>query len=66
MTILDGRVVVSILTVDKTSETVERLRDVGLAVESVAESANVIVGTVTRERLADLSLLDAVRRISSL
>lgn len=61
--ITDGRLSVTLLTSDKSEATITLLKNAGLRIESVAASMNVIVGAVSREKLADLALLDPVRKI---
>lgn len=61
--ITDGRLPVTLLASDKSEATITLLKNAGLRIESVAASMNVIVGSVPREKLADLALLDPVRKI---
>ncbi|MBN1345225.1 MAG: VWA domain-containing protein [Phycisphaerae bacterium] len=63
ITLRDGGVVVSVLAKAKGDAVLGSLKDAGLAIDSVADSANVIVGIAPVARLADIALLDVVRRI---
>lgn len=55
------RVTVVVETLDKPTR--EALAAAGLNVESTADSLNLIVGTVSREQIDDIALVDAVRRV---
>lgn len=66
VTMHDGRILVSVLIADKKPATLDTLKDAGLKIDDVTESANVAVGSITPENLAKLALLDSVRRVSPL
>jgi hypothetical protein len=60
---LRGEIVVSLLIADRTPETLAVLTEHGLTIEARSGSINHVVGTIAPDRLADLALLKAVRRI---
>ncbi len=59
----DRGVRVTVLTRGVEAATLAALKDKGLAVETTAESLKLVVGFAPRERLADIAMLDGVRRI---
>lgn len=59
----NGAVLVSVLLQATDDATLEEARKAGLSVQAVVASAKFVVGTAAREKLADLALLDAVRKI---
>ena len=62
----DGRILVSVLTADKTPATLDALKDAGLKIDDVTQSADVAVGSIAPADLAALALLESVRRVTPL
>jgi hypothetical protein len=63
LTLTDNAVQVTILLADAKPETLETLSKAGLQRDALAASSRLVIGHAPRDRLADIALLDAVRRI---
>lgn len=61
--LVNNRLRVSVITADMEQPTLDALRQAGLQVEATAKPARLVIGLIAREKLADLALLDVVRRV---
>jgi len=58
----DVSLLLSVLLTQRTETAIAALQKAGLAVESSAQGAPVVIGRAARERLADIALVDGVRK----
>ncbi len=63
VTMTDRGVLVTVLTTSPDTPPTDALEKAGLTIETIANSLNVVVGTVPRDMLATVALLDGVRKI---
>ncbi|UCD28155.1 MAG: hypothetical protein JSV03_13835, partial [Planctomycetota bacterium] len=63
ITIIDGGVLVSILTSKTDDSMLEALRQAGLKIEATDKAVNLVIGTVTQAKVETIALLDGVRKI---
>ncbi|MBI1854228.1 MAG: VWA domain-containing protein [Planctomycetes bacterium] len=63
VTFVDGGVVVSVTVAQLDDATIDRLKKAGLVVQTTARTVNLVIGVVPIGKVADLALLDDVRRV---